>query len=83
MHATIDLCAPEYAPSDRRRAAERRKAATLITRQLVVQMVQAGWRESEAALTLADAFDDYCLYLAEDPLRRLEPANSNAFLVAS
>jgi hypothetical protein len=46
-------------------------------------MVQAGWRESEAALSLADAFDDYCLYLAEDTPRRLEPANSNAFSVAS
>jgi hypothetical protein len=83
MRATIDLCVPEYAPSDRRRDAERQKAATLLVRQLMVQMVQAGWRESEAALSLADACDDYCLYLAQYPQRMLEPANSNAFSVAS
>jgi hypothetical protein len=83
MHATIDMHSPACGPSDRRRDAERQKAAALIVRQLVVQMVQAGWRESEAALSLADACDDYCLYLAERPPRTLEPANGNAFSVAS
>ena len=77
MHATIDMCSPTHSASDRRRDAERRKAAALIMRQLILQMVQAGWRESEAALSLADACDDYCLYLAEHPPRMLEPANGN------
>jgi hypothetical protein len=83
MHATIDICGPVYGPADRRRGVERQKAAASIVRQLMLQMVQAGWRESEAALTLADAFDDYCLYLAEHPPRMLEAANGNAFSVAS
>ena len=55
----------------------------MIARQIVLQMVQAGWRESEAALSLADAFDDYCLYLAEQPQKRPQPANLNTFPVAS
>jgi hypothetical protein len=45
-------------------------------------MVQAGWRESEAALSLADAFDDYCLYLAEPPQLRPKAANGNTSFVA-
>lgn len=83
VHAKIEMCVPKFAPSDRRRDAERQKAATLLVRQLMVHLVQAGWRESEAALSLADACDDYCLYLAQYPQRMLEPANSNAFSVAS
>lgn len=83
MHPTINVCAPTHGPTDRRRDAERRKAAAQVARQLVLQMVQAGWRESEAALSLADAFDDYCVYLAERPQRAIEPANSNRLSVAS
>jgi hypothetical protein len=44
---------------------------------LINQFVQSGWRESEAALALADAFDDYCMYLAEKPKRALLAANTN------
>jgi hypothetical protein len=77
MRATMNLCVPEYDPSDRRREAERRKVATSVARQIIVEMVQAGWRECEAALSLADAFDDYCLYLAELPQLRPKAANGN------
>lgn len=77
MVESIEFRGPTSGPSDRRRAAESRKAAEHIARQVVLQMVQAGWRESEAALALADAFDDYCLYLAEHPPHTLEPANCN------
>ena len=83
MFDTIEVRGPASDPSDRRRAAESRKAAESITRQVVVQMVKAGWRENEAALSLADALDDYCLYLAERPRLRNAAANSNAFSVAS
>jgi site-specific recombinase XerC len=83
MHASIDLQNPKHSPSERRRELECQKAAAQIVRQLVVQMVQAGWRESEAALSLGDAIDDYCLYLAEHPTRNLEPANSNSAPFAS
>ncbi|UVC12686.1 hypothetical protein IHQ71_31660 (plasmid) [Rhizobium sp. TH2] len=46
-------------------------------------MVAAGWRESEVALALADAFDDYCVYLAKRPVTTLFAANSNQFVVDS
>jgi hypothetical protein len=49
---------------------------------MVLQMVQAGWRENEAALSLADAFDDYCLYLAQRPPLRHEAANTNTCSVS-
>jgi hypothetical protein len=77
MLDSIEFRGPTISPSDRRRAAESRKAAKAIARQIVIQMVQAGWRESEAALSLADALDDYCLYLAEHPPKALQAANSN------
>ena len=83
MHASIDVKHPIHGPSERRREKECQKAAALIVRQLIVQMVQAGWREGEAALALGDALDDYCLYLAEHPPRMLEPANGNMISVAS
>jgi hypothetical protein len=83
MLDTIEVHGPTSEPSDRRRAAESRKAAESIARQVIIQMIKAGWRESEAALSLADAFDDYCLYLAERPPLRHEAANTNKFSVAS
>jgi hypothetical protein len=82
MIQSIEFLGPTSGPSDRRRAAESRKAAEQTARQVVLQMVQAGWRESEAALALADAFDDYCLYLAEHPPHALKPANINTFSVS-
>ena len=83
MHPEISVCAPAYGPTDRRREAHRRKIAAQAVREVMVQMVQAGWRESEAALSLADAFDDYCLYLAEHPAQKLVAANGNGLSVAS
>ena len=83
MLVTIEVRGPTKDPTDRRRVAESRKEAKAVARQLVLQMIKAGWRENEAALSLADALDDYCLYLVEHPPRRLQPANSNTFLVAS
>lgn len=82
MRVSIELHAPLSRPSNRFREAERRREAAMIAKQIVVQMVQAGWRESEAALSLADAFDDYCLYLAEQPQRRPEAANVNRLPIA-
>jgi hypothetical protein len=83
MHETIEFRGPTNGPTDRKRTAEGRKEAKVITRQIIVQMVRAGWRESEAALALADAFDDYCLYLAEHPREGLHAANSNLMRAAS
>ena len=46
-------------------------------RDAVLQAITAGWREAEAALAVADAADDYILYLAERPRRTHVAANSN------
>ena len=83
MLSSIEVRGPTISPSDRRRASECRREAKAIARQIVLQMVNAGWREGEAALVLADALEDYCLYLAEQPSKSLCPANSNARRVAS
>ena len=39
--------------------------------------VDAGWREEEIALSLADAADDFVLQLAQSPKNRFQAANSN------
>ena len=74
---------PANGPSDRRRASESRREAKAVAHQVIVEMVSAGWRESEAALVLADAFEDYCLYLAERPEHSLRAANMNPIRVTS
>lgn len=69
--------APSYGVTDRRRETQIRKEAEEFTRRAVLSFVQMGWRENEAALALADALDDYCLYLSATHDRRLAAANSN------
>lgn len=44
---------------------------------LVRDSVAAGWREEEIALALADAAEDYVIYLATKPLQKYHAANSN------
>ena len=48
-----------------------------VARNLILQAVRTGWRESEAAMALADAADEYVMYLAQKPRRQLMAANSN------
>lgn len=69
--------APSYAVTDNRRETQCRKEAKEFARHAVLTFVQMGWRENEAALALADALDDYCLYLSASYDRRLAAANSN------
>jgi hypothetical protein len=73
----MDLEAPTYSPLDPRREHNARHIFSNAMRHLVLQAVRAGWREPEAALALADAADDYVLYLAQKPTRKLMAANSN------
>lgn len=47
-------------------------------RDAVFQAVAVGWREAEAAIAVADAADDYILFLAERPRRNYIAANSNS-----
>ncbi|UVC12149.1 hypothetical protein IHQ71_11630 [Rhizobium sp. TH2] len=77
MRIQIEVNGPDFSPSDPRRTTQCQQEATVVARQVISQFVQSGWRESEAALALADAFDDYCMYLAEKPKRVVLPANSN------
>ena len=46
-------------------------------RALIMEAVRQGWREAEAATALADAADDYVMYLAQKPSRQIKAANSN------
>ena len=45
--------------------------------QLVRNSVAAGWREEDIALALADAAEDYVVYLATKPAEKYRAANSN------
>ena len=83
MRGSMEFQGPTSGPAGRNRAAESRKEAKSIARQIVLLMVSAGWRESEAALSLADICEDYCLHLVEDRSKSLCPANSNTGRVAS
>jgi formaldehyde-activating enzyme involved in methanogenesis len=45
--------------------------------EAVRDAVAAGWREQEVALYLADAAEDYVVYLATRPTKEWIAANSN------
>ena len=68
---------PKYHPSDPRRAQDAQHAMGEIVRDAVLQAITSGWREAEAAIAVADAADDYILFLAERPRRNHIAANSN------
>lgn len=68
---------PKFQPNDPARVKDAQDAFAAATRQFIVQAVSAGWRESEAAMALADAADDYVMYLATRPQRNYVAANSN------
>ena len=68
---------PKFHPTDPRRTRETRDAFQSALRDLVVDAVSAGWREAEAAIAIADAADDYVMFLSERPRRSHIPANSN------
>jgi hypothetical protein len=68
---------PSNDPSHPRRQREAQDVFRQALRRVVIEAVEAGWREAEAALALADAADDYVLYLSDRPRRRLVAANGN------
>lgn len=73
----MDMKAPTYSVVDPRREHNAKHIFSDAVRDLILQAVRSGWRESEAAMALADAADDYVMYLAEKPSRNLMAANSN------
>jgi len=68
---------PKFQPNDPRRARDAQEALGEIVRDAVHQAVTSGWREAEAVLAVADAADEYILFLAERPRRNHIAANSN------
>lgn len=76
-YRAMTLQPPKFHPADPRRNREMREAFQSAVRDLVVQAVSLGWREAEAAIALADAADDYVMFLAERPRRNRVAANSN------
>jgi hypothetical protein len=73
----MTLRPPKFHPTDPRHTRETRDAFRSAVRELVVEAVSTGWREAEAALALADAADDYVMFLSERPPRDHVAANSN------
>jgi hypothetical protein len=73
----MDIEAPTYSPLDPRRDRDAKDIFADAARNLILQAVRAGWRESEAAMALADAADEYVMYLAQKPRPNLMAANSN------
>lgn len=73
----MNLRPPKYEVYDPRRANDAREAFRREIRAAILRAIENGWREAEAALALADAADDYVLYLSERPRRSPSAANSN------
>ena len=73
----MTLRPPKFQPADPRRAREAKEAFRAATRDLMLDAVNCGWREAEAAMALADAADDYVMFLSERPRLRYLAANSN------
>jgi|UPI0005613720 hypothetical protein len=73
----MDIEAPSFYADDALRSGECRRVFDQAARALVLRAVQAGWRESEAAMALADAADRYVMYLATVPRNAPLAANSN------
>jgi hypothetical protein len=72
-----DVVSPRYQLHQLGRSNECAKLCQTSLRQLVLALVNAGWREQEVAFHLADAAEDYVMQLAVKPKRRDDPANSN------
>lgn len=76
-YRVMTMLPPKFNPADQRRAREAREAFAAATRDLVLDAINCGWREAEAAMALADAADEYVMFLSERPRRNLTAANSN------
>jgi hypothetical protein len=73
----MTLRPPKFQATDPRRTRDMREAFQTALRELVIEGVKSGWREAEAAMALADAADDYVMFLSERPRRSRVAANSN------
>lgn len=60
------------------RAKECPKAFDSLTREIMRQQRKAVWRESKASMALADAAEQYVIYVATKPRIRPRAATGNA-----
>ncbi|QRM54164.1 hypothetical protein [Sinorhizobium sp. BG8] len=72
-----DVPSPRHGVDDPDRSSEARTIFENALRSLVKDAVIAGWRESEVAMLLADAAENYIMYLAAKPDHARFAANSN------
>jgi len=69
--------APRHRADEHQRTKEAADACKAAIADMILSGIQAGWREEELALHLADAAESYVIYLATKPRRVLKAANSN------
>lgn len=68
---------PLFSVSEMARTSQCRATFAAAVKELVFDAVANGWRQEEVALALADAADEYVLYLASRPTMVLRHANQN------
>jgi hypothetical protein len=69
--------APSYQVDQGQRETECAAICKKAVAQVVRDGVLAGWREQEIALSIADAAEEYVIYLATKPVKIWKAANSN------
>jgi hypothetical protein len=79
----MDIPSPCYDVQDLERYRECETVFGNVAKDVVRQAISVGWRESEVAMALADAFDGYVMYLAARPKPKFYPANRNETRVVS
>ena len=65
------------------RTSQCRATFAAAVKELILDAVANGWRQEEVALAVADAADEYVLYLASRPTIALRHANQNDTCVGS
>lgn len=74
---------PRFQFEERQRALDCRYACTKVYSKLIDEAVAMGWRREEVALQLADAADDYILYLASNLGPELSPSKAKDKVAAN
>ncbi|WP_040677275.1 hypothetical protein [Rhizobium mesoamericanum] len=72
-----NINSPKYSAEDMGRSRECEAVCKAVITDVVRRAVAAGWREEEIALHLADAAENYVMYLATRAKRKLMAANTN------
>jgi hypothetical protein len=73
----VELDRPKFHVGDRRRTDECHSTFSRAISQLIDEAVAMGWRREEVALQVADAADDYVIYLASNTKRDELSAEAN------